>query len=127
MTKFKTPLRVELVDDKGQGRWKLLEPVVFQSDIVGEVVVPAGFTTDFASVPRLPGAYLLTGNRAHRAATVHDYLLEHSDIRRDIIDRVFREAMLDCGIPIAIVTEMYAGVAAHTATMNVEHKDVGAI
>ena len=36
--------------------------------------VPSEFITDFASVPRLPVVWLLTGDRARRAAVVHDYL-----------------------------------------------------
>ena len=60
------------------------------------VEVPAGFETDFASVPRLPVAYWLTGDTAHAAATVHDYMVRHRTTNsaewRDAA-HVFAEAM----------------------------------
>jgi hypothetical protein len=39
-----------------------------------EVTVPAGFVTDFCSVPRIPFAYLLFGNIGNRAGVAHDAL-----------------------------------------------------
>lgn len=54
--------------------------------------VPAGFTTDLASVPRLPGMFLLFGGKARRAAILHDYLY-HQRYPREAADLAFREAM----------------------------------
>ncbi len=73
--------------------WRLLEPLIFESAIVGTVLVPAGFTTDFASVPRLPVAYLLAGDAADAAAVVHDYLYRTAVVERSSADDVFAEAM----------------------------------
>src|SRR5258708_6192683 len=73
MAEFKTKLVVEELDDK---TWKLKEDLYYTSDILGVIYVPAGFVTDFASVPRLPFAYLLAGDTAHQAAVVHDYLYQ---------------------------------------------------
>lgn len=58
----------------GRARWRLLTDLAYNSQIHGLVIVPAGFVTDFASVPRLPLAYWLTGDTAHASAVVHDYL-----------------------------------------------------
>ena len=90
MSKFITSLDVELV---GEGRWRLLSPLIFQSELVGIIAVPAGFVTDFASVPRLPLAYLIAGDTAHAAAVVHDYLYETGTGTKADADRVFLEAM----------------------------------
>ena len=90
MSKFINSLDVELV---GKGRWRLLSPLIYRSEIAGLIVVPAGFVTDFASVPRLPLAYLLTGDTAHSAAVVHDYLYETGTGTKADADRVFLEAM----------------------------------
>lgn len=38
------------------------------------IIVPVGFNTDLASVPRLPIIYGLWGDRAHRGGVLHDYL-----------------------------------------------------
>lgn len=65
-----TPLRAEKIGEKeGRAVWRLLDPFIWK-----DIVVPMGFETDFASVPRLPLAYLTCGDVAHEAATVHDYL-----------------------------------------------------
>lgn len=56
------------------------------------LVVPKGFSTDLASVPRLPGAYLLFGGKARRSAILHDWLYEHR-YPREWADDVFRAAM----------------------------------
>jgi hypothetical protein len=54
--------------------------------------VPMGFVTDFASVPRLPGAYLLFGGRANKSAVLHDFLyVQRRD--REFADAVFLAAM----------------------------------
>lgn len=59
------------------------------------LVVPDGFVTDLASVPRAPLAFLLAGDRAHGPAIVHDYLYQtHIAVRdRAEADAVFLEAM----------------------------------
>lgn len=63
--------------------------------------VPAGFVTDFASVPRLPLVYAAFGNMAHRAATVHDWLYSDgngTDIRRHEADEIFRQIAIRDGV-----------------------------
>lgn len=54
--------------------------------------IPAGFTTDLASVPRVPLAYGMFGGRARRAAILHDFLYERR-YPREAADLAFREAM----------------------------------
>lgn len=104
------PLRVELLDS---GKWALLSPLVFRSAALDRtVVVPLGFETDFASVPRLPIVFLLTANRAYKAAVVHDYALE-SGMEREDAATLFREAMEAEGIPEGLREIMYAGVRLH--------------
>jgi len=78
----------------GRGLWVLTEPLVYESDVAGmTITVPAGFQTDFASVLRLPVIYFLFGDRAHAAATVHDYLYNTALVPRKTADDVFSEAM----------------------------------
>jgi len=88
-------LITEWVDDD---RWLLISPLLYESDIAGTIVVPAGFTTDFASVPRLPVAFMLFGDEAHPAATVHDYLYRCTRVSRATADKVFLEAMSVTGL-----------------------------
>lgn len=77
-----------------RGTWKLLAPLVYSSDLAGRIItVPAGFLTDFASVPRLPVAFLLTGDTGHAAAVIHDYLYTTHQVDRATADGVFKEAL----------------------------------
>jgi hypothetical protein len=77
-----------------RGTWKLLNALVYVSDIAGAITVPAGFLTDFASVPRLPVAYLLAGDCGHAAAVLHDFLYTTHQVDRSTADAVFKEALI---------------------------------
>lgn len=95
----------------GRGTWKLVEPLEYQSDLLKRTLtVPAGFVTDFASVPRIPVAFLLTGNSAHEAAVVHDWLYSTHEVDRATADAVFREACVACGTYGWKAWLMWAGV-----------------
>ncbi len=88
MTRFLDDLDVRRTLDG----WRLDAP--FRLDTgAGIVEVPAGFVTDFASVPRLPLVFLLTGDTAHAPAVVHDWLYRTQTTSRAFADAVFREAM----------------------------------
>lgn len=71
--RFLTELDTELRPDSDR-IWLIKSPLIYISDIIGTIEVPAGFETDFASVPRLPLIYSLFGDRAHRESVLHDYL-----------------------------------------------------
>lgn len=87
---FKTNL-----DVRSKGKfWSLLSPLIFESDTFGEIIVPRGFRTNFASVPRIPIIYAMFGNTSHKSATLHDYLYtKRAKMSRKSADRVFIEAM----------------------------------
>jgi len=79
----------------------------------GEVItVPKGFITDLASIPRL-FQWLIPVNGLHRcAAIVHDYLFVIQDRPREDADRIFLEAMEDCGVRWTQRQVMYRAVRA---------------
>lgn len=111
-----TKLDVELVDSEdndGRGRWRLRNPLVFESSRAGRVIcVPEGFVTDFASVPRLPIVFWLTGDTAHPAAVVHDYLYSRGELKREEADEILLEAMASVGVPAWRRYPMYWAVRA---------------
>lgn len=112
-------LQVRLADphaNGGTGQWELLAPLAYASDMGGRIEVPVGFSTDFASVPRLPFTYGIMGNRAHRPAVVHDYITRQRIFERRKCDAIFLEAMLAEGIDDTHARLMYAAVAAFTAS-----------
>lgn len=93
MAHFATPLKVTQVQARPVV-WRLDTPLIYYSDILdGYVIVPEGFLSDFASVPRLPFAYLLAGGKADAAAVIHDYLYVTRTTTRAQADAVFREAI----------------------------------
>lgn len=92
---FLSPLRVERVGD----RWRLLEPLVWE-DRRGRVGVPAGFVTDFASIPRVPPVlYALLADRLYASAVLHDWLYRVDGVTRQEADAVFYRAARAEGVP----------------------------
>lgn len=95
---LETPALIKLSEPSSLGRaqWRTQSNLVYHEANGSVWLVPSGFITDFASVPRIPLAYWLTGDSAHMSAVLHDWLcrelypehmtwLEAAD--------VFREAM----------------------------------
>lgn len=71
------------------------------------------FETDFASVPRLPIAYDLYGDRAHREGVLHDamYRIDFpGNITFMQANRVFLEAMKSTGKPFYVRWPMFMAV-----------------
>jgi len=94
-------------DDDVRPIFILEEPLVYMSNLVGSVTVPAGVLTDLASIPQV-GMGLL-GYPGARAAVVHDWLIDTA-IDRALADEVFREALYVCGVPQEKIDLMYAAV-----------------
>lgn len=119
MTKahFKTRLwasRTTLKKPPNKLAWRIEQPLLYWSPIIGPVTVPRGFITDFASVPRLPFAFILFGDRVHAPAVVHDYLCSTLWPTRRITwaqaAEVFHEAMKADGVPWFQRWPMFLGV-----------------
>lgn len=114
---FVTSLRVELIDhltNDGQGTWLLMSPLKYVATNGIEYVIPEGFATDFASVPRIPLAYLLAGCTAHAPAVLHDWLIRSNYCKREEADLLFREAMESIDMPNWRINIMYNAVRGET-------------
>jgi hypothetical protein len=112
MAEFLKELDISLREDSDTV-YVLNDNLIYESDIVGRIVVPRGFQTDFASVPRIPIVYMLFGDRAHREAVIHDalYRIDYpGNISFNSANRVFLEAMKVRGKPFYIRWPMYIGV-----------------
>ena len=106
--RFLMPLAVQPLKD---GTWQLVAQLQYESKVLGRIItVPAGFKTDFASVPRWPLVFWLTGNTAHEAATIHDYLYKTHESTRYKADETFAEAMRVTGMPMWRCSVMYVAV-----------------
>lgn len=96
--------------------WTLYEPLTYHSRIFAEcglgerIVVPWGFSTDFASVPRLLWNIFPPDGTYTPAAVVHDYLYRKTVFPRSLCDAVFLEAMNACRTPWHERTIMWIAV-----------------
>lgn len=111
--RFLTSLQVRRASDGEPGAWELVAPLIYSGNVLKHVViVPIGFRTDFASVPRVPFAYLLFGNVADEAAVLHDYAYTNNmtGITRKQADALFLEACDAMGTPSWKSRPMWAAV-----------------
>jgi hypothetical protein len=106
---FLSPLELEVLDDE---RFRLVVPLVYRSRVLGDtLVIPEGFLTDLASVPRLPLVFWWYGGRARKASVPHDFLYQRHLVGKATADQVFLEAMaLIDDLPAPIRWTMYQGV-----------------
>lgn len=125
MSRFTDALELRLIED-GRGRaalkagrcqWVVAEPLVYDVGDEGSgvtIVVPAGATTDLASIPRLVTNILPPDGPWTKAAVVHDFLYRTHGLglfdghrwltgktayTRAEADGVLREAMAVIGVP----------------------------
>ena len=111
------------IGDKPE-QWVLTEECIYQSDLLGDdgnpvkVVVPTGFVTDLASIPRI-FRFLIVKNGRHRAAAiVHDYLCRLKlGFNRVTGDKIFLEAMKLCRVPRLRRRLMYIVVRMNTSRL----------
>jgi hypothetical protein len=116
-SQFLGPLRLEDVDG---AEGILLEPLRFYSMQIGMIVVaPAGFKTDFASIPRGLWNILPKRGKHDKAAVLHDagYRNQLEDVRGYQIqitkaqtDSLFLEAMEVSGVGMFSRRSMYLAV-----------------
>ena len=98
--------------------------IISDHETVVRVDIGVGFITDFASVPRIPFAYLLFGGVGTYAAVLHDALYSNAPmitvtdvlagqpyhVKRGWADGVFKAALEARGISKLKSTPMYLGV-----------------
>lgn len=122
MGKFLSSLEAEQIQDddstdEGRGTWRLLAPLIYLADSGVTYSAPAGFVTDFASIPRIPIVFDIFGDRANLAASLHDWLYTADPITklhpcpdRLTADQLLREACLAQGVGKFIAYVLYLGV-----------------
>lgn len=111
MSSFNSKLILEPLDD-GR-RWKLVEPFVYEIGKLGsgnKIEVPAGFITDFASVPRGLWNIFPPWGVYGKAAILHDWLYQEQKRTRAESDKIFLEAMKALGVSFLKRRLIYRGV-----------------
>ncbi len=112
MSRFVTTLKTDQTDRR---TYKLLDDLVLADEDERTIIVPSGFTTDFASIKVLHNAFLfvlfaLVSGYGNYAATVHDWLYEHGSLTRKEADAVLYRALRAEGVARWRAWLMWAGV-----------------
>jgi len=122
---FPLPLLVKDLADGSAFEFETVAPFVFcwkgipEDPVSGQlieqpardIVVPAGFRTDFASIPRPLQGFLDAVNDVAPAALVHDFLYTCGMFeRREYADRVFLDALRANGVGWIRARTLWAGV-----------------
>lgn len=74
------------------------------------ITVPAGATTDLASIPRWLWSFVSPAGEWARASVLHDWLYQNRMFTRLKCDKLFLEAMLDDGVDSEIAHRFYGAV-----------------
>ena len=102
---FKTILVVREPKGLDDGEWILTKPLVVETSL-GEFTVPAGFTTDFVSVPKHLRSVVGQVGRAVKPAVFHDYCYVYAPTLPGTNERMsklqaedlFKELMTETGV-----------------------------
>lgn len=91
--------------------WVLGDDLVFTIRETGQrIVVPRGFVTDFASVPRVFWSFFPKHGVYSRAAIVHDFLYWQQQCTREQADELFDIVMEDSDVDTTSRLTIYAAV-----------------
>lgn len=105
-----------VVREVSDNTWELVEPLRYVGNR-DRFVVPDGFRTDFASVPRAFVWLIPKYGRYTKAAILHDFLCDESKagrFDRDDADGLFRRAMRELGVPFLRRWIMWGAVSLAT-------------
>lgn len=94
-----------LVPLKQRHWWVLAEDWTYHG-----FTIPAGFLTDFDSIPPIPGVYALFKGRARRSALLHDYHYATGCVSKEVADDFFYRTMLEDGVNRTLAKQMYRAV-----------------
>lgn len=107
--------QLSLIAESQPDLWRLGAPLVWCDPLFGKLVVPAGFVTDLASIPRLFRnlPWLDTNGLSRRPAVTHDWLYGSVRGRRygkQFADSFLRTALISEGATQFTVGCFYQGV-----------------
>ncbi len=89
--------------------WRLVERLIYRGE--EEIfLIPAGYVTDFATVPRVAVWLIPRFGSYTKAAILHDFLLTDTEVSSVDADNLFRRALRELGVPPWRRTLMWTGV-----------------
>ena len=110
MSTFTTPLICVVLDNMTYQVYQEFDYYIGYQGSSNNISVPAGFITDFASIPRILWSVLPPNGKYTKAAVLHDYLYKNAIKNKQWADDVFYEAMLVLGVSKITAKLMYNAV-----------------
>jgi hypothetical protein len=112
MAQFLSKVELEML---GSYKFKLLNPIVYADSkytptSTTQIVVPAGFVTDLATIPRLFWSIMPPDGEYAKAAIIHDFLYTNNTFERYRCDQILEEAMEITGVDLWKRKVIYAAV-----------------
>lgn len=108
---FPYKLDAEYVDGKN---WKLINDFSYIDRDNGEILVPAGFVTDFASIPKVFWSTFGAPSNYAPSATIHDYICRNKIFNRNKCDQIFYRAMIDSDVNYITAIAFYIAVSLYS-------------
>lgn len=105
---------LELRHRPGHTRWHVVRPLRYRTHDERLIVVPVGYLSDLASVPRLARRIVDPQTpEVRRPSVVHDYIYTDQTHRftKAEADRVFYDALVDEGMPRSLAWLLWKAVA----------------
>ena len=103
-----------------KNEWILDSRMIYQTRDSDIISIPKGFTTDFATIPRLARVFIPVNGKHRLAAVVHDWLWEPGG--REYANKIFREFMLELGVKPWRIKMMYAAVKGNAKRLRLLEK-----
>ncbi|ECG2028692.1 DUF1353 domain-containing protein [Salmonella enterica subsp. enterica] len=98
MGRFTTPAILEMLD---HFLWRVYEPFEFYlSDDISDIIsVPAGFITDFATIPRIFWTFMPPDGKYSKTAIIHNWIYDNALRTKKEADLIFLDRMTVLGVP----------------------------
>lgn len=99
-----------VLDPLDKRKWALEYDFIYESDLAGRLIVPAGFVCDLNSIPRFLW-WASTPTDFPEAGVVHDWAYR-GNLPRNVADRVYAELLTLLGMGDARVASRYMALRA---------------
>ncbi|HAK0655771.1 DUF1353 domain-containing protein [Salmonella enterica] len=98
MGRFTTPAILEMLD---HFLWRVYEPFEFYlSDDISDIIsVPAGFITDFATIPRIFWTFMPPDGKDSKTAIIHNWIYDNALRTKKEADLILLDRMTVLGVP----------------------------
>lgn len=113
-----TPALLNVNESIKDGYWTIGQTVTYCSERGPVIVIPEGFETNLASIPRLMLVFFRKAGKHRKSAALHDYLYSkdgrkaYPGFTREWCDEEFYLAMILCDVPKWKAKCFYWGVCA---------------